>query len=89
MKKYEEQQVSTTRTILVGEFCDWCGVEIPAPARFDARSFTLSFAKGQNFSEGGHDEGWAVEDLCDGCIEKLRLLLLDAGVKITPTEADW
>lgn len=89
MKKYEEQQVSTTRSILVGEFCDWCGVEIPRPARFDSREFTLFFSEGSNYPEGGHAEGWEVEDLCNGCIEKLRLLLLDAGVKITPVDKDW
>lgn len=89
MKKYETQQVITTHSQIVGTFCDWCGAAIPDLSLFDRREFTLSFATGENYPEGGHEEGWQVEDLCDSCIEKLRLLLLDAGVTITSVEGCW
>ena len=74
---------------LAGITCDWCHAGIKLLKGYDDADKTLRFAWGRSFPDGGHLVGWQVEDLCTECIEKLRLLLIDKGINITPYEVDW
>ena len=89
MEHYEQYEVTVTRQKLVKVTCDWCGNEISRSCDFEARNFTLEFAIGRCYQDGGWKEGWQVEDLCNGCVEKLRGLLEEMGITIAKLESDW
>lgn len=69
--------------------CDWCGKKFSDPTGYDEREFELKFLKGFGYPEGGQLEGWEVHDLCDDCVERLRVMLVSAGVKVSKKEVDW
>ena len=89
MQKVETYQAIVTQTRVIETTCDWCGVDIKQAGHYDIREFTLEFAQGEAYSCGGSKEGWQVEDLCDGCIDKLRDLLESNGVRVSVLEVDW
>ena len=69
--------------------CDWCEKEVLEPGGHDTREFELEFSEGTSYPEGGSRSGWQVEDLCDNCIYKLRVLLEKKGVTTSALEVDW
>ena len=90
MREYAEVTSQITERKVIRVVCDLCGEEIPKhPSNFHHREFTLEFAQGMVFPEGGTMRGWRVEDACDECVEELRIVLSEMGWRVTPTEADY
>lgn len=73
--------------------CDWCGNDIPGDYGFgsyNTRHFELKFTTGTSYpGPSGNNDGWEVQDLCDGCVDKLYRLLSEVGIKITEVDEDW
>lgn len=71
--------------------CDWCGKESGEDFLPDeiGRSFTSECQFYESIGTYSYDGsfGWQIEDLCMDCIEKLKKLLEDNGIKIS--EVDW
>jgi hypothetical protein len=88
---YEETKETRTYTkkTLISVNCDRCGAEIPEEGVYETRDLDLRFTTGSSYPEGGSKEGWQVEDLCDGCVASLELLLTKWGATVTPYEIDW
>lgn len=95
MKKYETRTKTYDDKVLVLKICDWCGMTLQTETEtsdknisdemFDSEMFWLEYVERE---EGNHIDGWEVEDLCLDCVEKVRILLVDAGVTISVTEPD-
>jgi len=91
-KHYEEylETVIQTKRRYVNTTCDNCGEEISYAGMYNTREFNLEFTKGTSYpEEGGHKIGWAVEDLCDTCVEWLKNILLKNDVIICKVDIDW
>jgi len=74
---------------LVCTVCDWCQEDIEEPGPYRERAFDLEFTEGSSCPDGGSEEGWEVQDLCDLCVERLRVLLIDQGICVLPVKRDW
>ncbi len=85
MKHYKETVRSSTYQELVKSTCDCCGGEISKDhwSDYKTRDFTLEFTTETRYPSGSDEEGWAVEDCCDACVEVLRSAISAAGFKIT------
>ena len=86
-----EQRVTAVvvKEAVVIDVCDWCGEEIPVAGLDEIREFTLETLSGKTSPYGGSSSGWVVENLCGGCVEKLRELLDSNGITIVDVAADW
>lgn len=96
----ETYQEAVARERIVSRTCDWCGQDMPFPKNgtlwgtdrsyygggWSTRYWELKYTKGENYPETSWANGWEVQDLCDPCIERLRQLLLDAGIRLTEVE---
>lgn len=98
MRVYKKVTYSLERLEVETIHCDWCAKnitkEIEQATAFDGwstgiREFRLEFVKGHSHRDGGLQAGWEVTDLCDDCVGKLRELLTQAGIAVSPTEIDW
>ena len=89
-RAYKEVEETYTKRELYSVECDWCGKK-PEPERegYFTRDWALEYTTGNTYPSGGYEEGWQVEDLCDACVEKLRALLVDAGLNVTKVAVDW
>lgn len=88
-KHYEKYQEEVTREKLVKIACDRCGAEIPQESMYRIREFELHFLTGDSYPDNGYKEGWEVPDLCDSCVEWLKSILTENGVKLSKVEIDW
>lgn len=93
-RTYEEYKEEITKERLISRTCDWCGEEMGsrygvAKEVYGDRDWCLEYASGTAYQDGGHKAGWEVQDMCDGCIIKLRQMLEDAGIKITLVDIGW
>ena len=88
-KTYRTVKKTSEYRELVETLCDWCGANVPEPGAYKDRRATLKFGHGSSYPEGGYLEGWQVEDLCDPCIEKLRVVLVREGINVTKLDIDW
>lgn len=92
MKHYRQWEETQTvqRRELEKVTCDWCQAPVEVERGYDTRDFEISFSIGSSYgNDGGHKEGWEVEDLCNTCVKKLRALLEKQGIRITPVKMDW
>jgi hypothetical protein len=100
MHHYEEFTKTIADHKLIKVTCDRCGVEMPEPSdTYKTRHFRIKAIKktivefeyttGTLYPGSGHDEGWAVEDLCDECVEWLKQVLIDGGVKLGEVNRSW
>lgn len=85
MKTYTTMQKTYTESTLIRITSDRCGKDIPLPS--PERGFidsTVCFEVGKPL---GKDKtavtGWCVEDVCAGCAEVLREILVENGFKVT------
>jgi hypothetical protein len=80
---YEDtvKQISCRR--LVSCVCDWCGKEIDKERETMFFTFSCEFAKGEVRQRHVSPNGWSIADLCDDCIEKLRIMFIDAGIHLS------
>ena len=74
-------QPATQKTVVTGQYCDRCGVDIPDPEPYWSRDFTLEFLEGDSYPEGTDLNGWALPDCCNDCVVVLRELLEVNGFK--------
>jgi len=88
-REYETIEETVERHKLVKHTCDWCDGDIVEEAVYAVREFSLEFSIGSAYPEGGWKEGWQVDDLCDDCVDKLRVLLEGEGISVTKLEVDW
>lgn len=93
-RTYEEYKEEVTKERLVSRMCDWCSEEMgwrygAARECYGSRDWCLEYASGTSFPDSGHKIGWKVEDMCDDCVTKLRQMLEDAGIEITPVDMGW
>jgi len=89
-KKTEKRRVEIEKEVLMSVTCDWCGDDMPVSDEWpNTRKFTLVFSEGNSYGDSGHEEGWQVEDMCDLCVRKLRVLLTAHGVSESKYLADW
>lgn len=94
MKTYKLVDVTPKaykKEVLDKYLCDWCNQPIENPDDYYDYSFELFNLK--ECSQYGdyllyEDESWFVE-LCPVCIEKLRLLLVENGIKIQSGKKDY
>ncbi len=90
MKQYQDIVRKYPDKVVVAEFCDWCGNQLPKPVHaYEYNDFHLYFVDVHTYPGCGSKRGWQVEDMCYPCSEKLRKLLKDAGIKISNYEEDW
>ena len=70
-------------------FCDWCGVEMGTHSLYDGKYVLTAITGSESYPDCGWENGWQIEDLCDPCVERLRQLLVDNGVKIKKIDESW
>ena len=87
--EYETIEKTVKRQKLIRCTCDWCHDDISEVGGIGVREFSLEFSTGSSYPDGGYQEGWQVEDLCDDCVVKLRAALEGLGVSVTKLEIDW
>jgi len=88
-RAYKSVSEMRERRQLVEITCYWCSAEVERLRGYDDAEKTLRFAWGRSFPDGGHLQGWQVEDLCQECIAKLKALLIDNGLNVTEYDVDW
>lgn len=88
-----EETHTTTRMVLEGVLCDWCGKEVERLGygldSYDEFVFGFYCQEGKSYPEGGSMVEWEVEDLCKACIRKLRKMLEEAGITIKESRKEW
>ena len=89
-KHYEEYKKTVIKKRLISITCDWCGYKIKDLPRFEYSEFTLAFSSGESYPDGSiFGNGWQVEDLCSICVDRLKALLKQNGIRISITEKDY
>jgi hypothetical protein len=83
MKHTIVEQVTIKETKIVKITCDRCHTELPWKAYYDINDMIIRREIGKDYPEGRFTEVWKIEDLCDGCIDFLKTLLVCAGYTIT------
>ena len=90
-KTYKEITTTTPRIEkkLTGITCDWCNCDIPTKRKqyTTTPETKIQFNRVHNCYEDTGGYGWAIEDLCLECGNKLEILLKQAG--ITVHEYEW
>jgi hypothetical protein len=81
-KVYQTVTKTIERKEVVSRACDWCGIDIPFPARYQSDEFILKYTSSTNGPYENLGEGWEVEDLCNDCVDKLKELLVSVGIKL-------
>ena len=91
MREYHTEMETYEKKVLDRVICDWCGEEFKnRRGAYSTRDFDFSFTEGHNYgNDGGNEEGWAVEDMCDDCVEKLCELLIDNGINVSNVDIGW
>jgi hypothetical protein len=80
VEKYFER-VERERVLKVT--CDWCGREIERPGSHDYRELVIRALRGESYPEMTDAKGWGVDDLCDECVDKLKDLLAQNGIRLS------
>ena len=81
---YKTELKTIEQKVFVSCICDWCGKSLPDHyGRKDDKTREFEFVTGYSYSDDCGGNGWYIEDLCDECVEKLRNLLVESGIKIT------
>jgi hypothetical protein len=90
MRRYEKQQITETRDVLVEETCDWCGKPISrvGMSMYDVDDFECKQRTGESYPEGGHGPEVIVE-LCRTCRPKFFTMLEAQGIKVQRGEWEW
>ena len=90
-EKYTETKTVTyNRRDLISITCDKCNGNIPENQDYESRESELIFANGTVWPDGsGNKNGWEVQDLCDPCIEWVKALLIENGVKVSDIDMAW
>lgn len=81
-KEYSIVTKTVEEKVIKRVICDWCGSDIEPLYGFETREFELRSSKGEAYPEDRFGDGWTVEDMCDDCVDKLKSVLVAAGIKI-------
>jgi hypothetical protein len=71
MRKYKTKEVTVAQYVVVGVFCDGCGLKEPSPGYFT----DVTIAVGEDVDGGGRDD----LDFCDTCFLEVAKRLVFVG----------
>ena len=89
MRHYKSIQKTIEQQVLTKITCDKCGNRVEESSTgYNTKEFRLEMLTGSSCPDGGYHEGWKI-DLCNGCVEWLKIVLKENGVALQEVYNDW